>query len=316
VQEEIRILEKHADVTIAEQTDENYLVSKARDADVIMVVYCKITKRLIETANRLKGIVRYGIGVDNIDLEAATAKNVPVANVPDYSVEAVADHAFAFILTLTRKILQADKFVRTGQYMPAWSSPPSTIRGVNLRGKTLGIIGLGKIGKSLAIKAKGFKMRVLAHDPYITHDAAEAIGVILASLEDLLKQSDFVSIHAPLLPSTRGMIDERKLRLMKKTAFLINVARGPIVDERALCRALGEGWIAGAGIDVFEQEPPSPKNPLFKFDNVVLTPHIAWYTDEALQTLEMSAVDEAIRMLRGQMPQNLVNKEVAGHLTK
>jgi len=310
VGEEIKILEKYADVKVAKNTDEDYLVAEVMDVDVIMVVYCKITRRIIDSAKKLKGIVRYGIGVDNIDVKAATERNIPVANVPDYCVGAVADHAFALLLTLNRKILIADKIVRSGKYIETWTHPPDNLKGVDLEGKTLGIVGLGKIGRALATRAKGFNIKVIAYDPYMTQDVADRLNVKLVDLYTLLKESDFVSIHVPLLPETHGMISTRELKLMKKTAYLINVARGPIVDEKALYKALKEGWIAGAGIDVYEKEPPNPENHLFKLENVVLTPHIAWYTEEALRRLEMSAVNEAIRILQAKQPKNLVNKEV------
>lgn len=310
IEEERKILEKFANLKLAKSTAEDDLIAEVGDVDVIMVVYAKITKQIIDSAKKLKGIVRYGIGVDNIDLDAATKRKIPVANVPDYCIGTVADHAFALLLTLSRKILIADKIVRTREYVGAWTSPSDKIKGVDLEGKVLGIIGLGKIGRSVAARARGFGMEVIAYDPYVDKELANALNIKLVGLDTLLRESDFVSIHAALLPETRGIIGERELKMMKKTAYLINVSRGPIVQEKALCKALREGWIAGAGMDVYENEPPDPENPLFKLENVVLTPHIAWYTEEALRRLEMSAVNEAIRILQGQLPKNLVNKEV------
>lgn len=310
IDEEKKILEKYADVKLAKSTTEENLAVEIKDVDVIMVVYAKITKKVIDSAKNLKGIVRYGIGVDNISIDEATKKGIFVANVPDYCIGTVADHAFALLLTLNRKILIADKIMRTGKYVGAWTSPSEKIRGFDLEGKVLGIIGIGRIGRAVAARANGFNMRVIAYDPYIDKKVAEKCGVELVDLDTLLKESDFVSIHAPLLPETRGMIGESELKLMKRTAYLINVSRGPIVDEKALYKALKEGWIAGAGLDVYEKEPPDPENPLFKLENVVLTPHIAWYTEEAQRRLEMSAVEEAVRILQGQPPKNLVNKEI------
>ena len=310
VQEEREILEKYADVKIAEDTSEDYLVTEVEDVDLIMVVYAKITKRIIDAAKKLKGIVRYGIGVDNIDLESVNQRKIPVANVPDYCIGTVADHAFTLLLALNRKILIADKMVRSGTYRETWTNPPKNLRGLDLEGKTLGIIGLGKIGRALANRAKGFGMKVLAYDPYITNGVASKFGVKLVDLDTLLKKSDFVSIHVPLTPETRGIIGARELKIMKKTAYLINVSRGQVVDEKALYKALKEGWIAGAGLDVYEKEPPDPDNPLFRLENVVLSPHVAWYTEEALRRLEMTAVDEAVRILKGHLPKNLVNREV------
>lgn len=308
IEEEKKGLEKYADVKLARSPTEDNLVVEVNDVDVIMVVYAQITKRIIDSAKKLKGIVRYGIGVDNIDLNAATERKIAVANVPDYCIGTVADHAFAHLLALSRKTLIADKIVRTGEYVGAWASPSDKIKGLDLEGKVLGVIGLGKIGRSIVARAKGFGMKVIAYDPYLGKELARVLNVELLDLNTLLRESDFVSIHTPLLPETRGMIGERELKMMKKTAYLINVARGPIVDEKALYKALKEEWIAGAGVDVYEKEPPDPGNPLFKLENIVLTPHIAWYTEDALRRLEMSAVEEAIRMLQGQLPKNLVNK--------
>jgi D-3-phosphoglycerate dehydrogenase len=314
IEEERKILEKYAYVKLAKSTAEDDVVTEASDVDIIMAVAAKITKKIIDSAKKLKGIVRYGVGVDNIDLEAATERKIPVANVPDYCIGSVADHTFALLLALSRKILIADRIVRTGGYMGAWVSPPEKIKGFDLEGRVLGIIGLGRIGRAVAARAKGFGMKVKAYDPYVDVELAKTLNVELVDLDKLLKESDFVSIHAPLLPETHRMISERELKLMKKTAYLVNVSRGLIVDEKALCTALKEGWIAGAGIDVFEKEPPDLENPLFKLENVVLTPHIAWYTEDATRRLELSAVNEAIRMLQGELPKSLVNKEILSNL--
>jgi len=308
ITEEKKILSKYADVQVAKSTDEDNLIVEARDADIIMVVYARITERIINSATKLRGIVRYGIGVDNIDLKAASRRRIPVANVPDYCIGTVADHAFALLLALNRKLLLADNIVRTGNW-GAWTSPSPKLMGVDLEGKTLGLIGIGKIGSAVAARAKGFGMKVIAYDPYIPKEVAERLGIELVNLETLLKNADFVSVHSPLTNETRGMIGERELKLMKKTAYIINTARGPIIQEEALYKALKNGWIAGAGLDVYTKEPPDRDNPLFKLENVVLTPHIAYYTQEAIWRLEMTAVEEAIRILQGQLPKNLVNKE-------
>lgn len=308
IAEEKKILSKYADIQVAKNTDEDNLAMEARDADVIMVVYAKITERIINSATKLKGIVRYGIGVDNIDLKAASKRKIPVANVPDYCIGTVADHAFALLLALNRKLLLADNTLRYGNW-GTWTSPSPKLMGVDLEGKILGLIGIGKIGSAVAARAKGFGMKVIAYDPYIPKEAAEKLGIELVDIETLLKNADFISIHSPLTSETRGMIGAKELKLMKKTAYIINTARGPIVQEEALYKALKNGWIAGAGLDVYEKEPPDKDNPLFKLENVVLTPHIAYYTQEAIWRLEMTAVEEAIRILQGQIPKNLVNKE-------
>lgn len=307
---EREMLSKYGKVVVAGSANEDTLAELAVDADVIMVVYAKITRKIIESAKKLKGIVRYGIGVDNIDLGAATSKGVFVANVPDYCIGTVADFAFALILALVRRIIHADKYVREKAYLSRWTNPPEELRGIDLEGKTLGIIGLGKIGVEVAKRAIGFGMNVLAYDPYVTPEIAKRLNVKLVDLETLLRESDVISIHCPLTKETYHLIDENKLRLMRKTAYIVNTARGPIIDEKALYKALKEGWIAGAALDVYEREPLPSDSPLFELDNVILTPHIAWYTEEALKRLEMSAVEEAIRILKGELPRNLVNKEL------
>jgi len=308
IEEEKKLLGKYADVKLAKSATEDGLIAEIKDIDVLMVVYAKITEKIIDSAEKLKGIVRYGIGVDNIDLKAATRRKIPVANIPDYCIGTVADHTLALILALNRKIPMADRILRTGEW-GVWTSPPSKLKGTDLEGKVLGLIGVGKIGAAVATRAKGFGMRIIAYDPYLTKEISEKLDIELVDLPTLLKNADFVSIHAPLTPETCGMIGEGELRLMKRTAYIINTARGPIIQERALYKALKEGWIAGAGLDVYEKEPPNPDNPILKLENVVLTPHIAYYTEEAIWRLEMSAVEEAIRILQGQLPKNLVNKE-------
>jgi D-3-phosphoglycerate dehydrogenase len=310
IEREKKILEKIAIVKVADSILEDHLLKEVFDVDIIMVVYARITKKIIDSAKNLRGIVRYGFGVDNIDIEAASSRGIPVAYVPNYYIGAVADHVFALLLTLTRKVLLADKIMRAGQYIGNWASPSYKIRGFDLEGKILGIIGLGKVGRALVGRAKAFGMKVKAYDPYIDEKVAEDLGVKLLDLDKILTISDYVSIHVPLLPQTQNMIDEKELKKMKKTAYLLNVARGPIVNEKALCKALKKGWIAGAGIDVYEVEPPDPENPLFKLENIVLTPHIAWYTEDALHRLEMSAVNEAVRLLKGKTPKNLVNEKI------
>jgi D-3-phosphoglycerate dehydrogenase len=310
VEEEKKILSRYASVTVANTTSEDQLVELVKDVDVIMVVYAKITKRIINSATKLKGIIRYGIGVDNIDLEAATAKGVIVANVPDYAIETVADHTWALILALVRRIVIADKYVRNRLYIGKWTNPPEYLRGIDLSGKVLGLVGVGRIGREVAKRAKGFGVKILGYDPYISSDVAKEFGIELVNLDTLLRESDIISIHCPLTKETYHLINEDKIRLMRKRPYIINTARGAIIDEKALYKALKEGWIAGAALDVFEIEPPPENNPLFELDNVVLTPHIAWYTEEALRRLEMSAVEEAIRILRGELPKNIVNKEV------
>jgi len=308
LEEQEKILCEYAKVTLAKSTSEENLIKEVKDVDVLMVVYAKITEKIINSAEKLKGIVRYGIGVDNIDIETATKRKIPVANVPDYSIGTVADHTLALILSLNRKITIADRIVKKGEW-GIWTAPSQKLKGFDLEGKILGLIGIGRIGSAVARRAKGFGMRIIAYDPYVTKEIAEKLGIELVDLAALLKNADFISIHTPLTPETCGMIGEKELRMIKKTAYIINTARGPIIQERALYKALKEGWIAGAGLDVYEKEPPDPNNPLLKLENVIATPHIAYYTEEAIRRLAISAAEEAVRILQGQLPKNLVNKK-------
>jgi D-3-phosphoglycerate dehydrogenase len=257
----------------------------------------------------LRGIVRCGIGVDNIDLQTATARKIPVVNIPDYAIETVADHAFALLLSLARKITLANKAMKSRSW-ESWTSPPQQYRGLDLSGRTLGLVGLGRIGMAMARRGEAFKMNLLAFDPYVQEQECMSTKVRLKALGEVLANADFVSVHAALTPETRGLIGEKELRIMKNTAYIINTSRGPIIDERALLRALKEGWIAGAGLDVFEKEPPSVDNPLLELENVVLTPHIAWYTEEAANRLEKMAIERAMQLLQGQIPKTIVNPVV------
>lgn len=308
IEREKELLSRYAVVKLAKSTGEENLMIEVSDAAVLMVVYAKVTKKMIECARCLRGIVRYGIGVDNIDLKSATERGIPVANVPDYCIASVADHTFALLLALNRRIVLADRMVKIGDW-GVWTSPSARLRGFDLEGKVLGLIGIGKIGVAVAERAKGFGMTIIAYDPYVNEATAKTLGIELCNRDTVLKNSDVVSIHSPLTHETRGMIDERELRAMKKTAYIINTARGGIINEKALYDALRRGWIAGAGIDVYETEPPHTENPLFKLENVVATPHIAYYTEEAIWRLELSSVEEAIRILEGRPPKNLVNRQ-------
>jgi D-3-phosphoglycerate dehydrogenase len=231
---------------------------------------------VIESADRLKVIARAGVGLDNIDVKAAEERGIALINAPESSTQSVAELAMGLMLAVARKIAFSDRRMREGY----WAKKEAM--GVELSGKTLGVIGAGRIGSAVARIAKyGFNMHILYYDVVCRDDLNKELGAECVSIEELLKRSDIVTIHVPLLPETRHMINEEKLRLMKKTAILINTSRGAVVDTAALVKALSEGWIAGAGLDVFEEEPLSMEHPLTKLDNVVLTPHIGASTKEA-----------------------------------
>jgi D-3-phosphoglycerate dehydrogenase len=310
INEEIDLLSKYGDVVLLNTTKEDVLTEAVRDADLLIVDFAKVTKNIIENAQRLKGIIRHGIGVDNIDLETATRRGIVVANIPDYSTKTVADHTWALILALTRKIVIADKYVRDKLYVGRWENPPEYLKGLELEGKVLGIIGFGRIGREVAKRAQGFGLKVLAYSRHISEEIAREFGAVPANLETILRESDIITLHVPLTKETYHLINEDRIRLMRKKPYIINTSRGAVIDEKALYKALKEGLIAGAALDVFEIEPPPEDNPLFKLDNVIFTPHIAWYSEEALRRLVMTAVEEAARILSGELPKNLVNKDV------
>src|SRR5262249_221314 len=252
--------------------------------------------------------------VDIVDVDAATKHDILVTNVPnDWCEDEVADHAVALLLAVARKITVYDRATRGGTW--AWQSGAPIHR---LRGSVLGLLSFGAIARALGTGAAGFGMQIAVHDPYVEAEAITAAGATAVSFEDLLAASDCLVIQAPLTPETHHLFDERRLRRMKPTAILINTARGPIVDDHALHRALSEGWIAGAGLDDIEEEPAKvrdwqPDNPLLDLDNVVITPHAAYYSEEALGTVRRFAAEEVVRVLSGQAPLSPVN---AGELVE
>ncbi len=297
-----------AELVTAETWDEETLAREAADADLIVTSFFPtISARVIESACKLKAIVKYGVGVDNIDLEAASRQGVMVVNCPEYGSDTVADHAFALLLCLARRIVRIDAATKA----QAWVWPAPEYCGVDLAGKTLGLIGFGNIGRAMSRRAAGFGMEQIAYDPYVAPRSAAAYAVRFVALDELLGRSDFISIHCILTPETRGLIGEAELKAMKHEAYLVDVSRGAIIDEPALVRALEEGWIAGAGIDVFPQEPLAPGYPLLKLDNVILTSHLAWYTKEADERLAKECVARVLELLHGKTPKNLKNAVAA-----
>jgi D-3-phosphoglycerate dehydrogenase / 2-oxoglutarate reductase len=244
---------------------------------------------------RCRAIGRFGLGVDNIDLPAAKALGIAVNYVPDYCLREVSDHAMALLLALARKVTFANKLVQSGR----WEVPPIVpLR--RLEGQVLGLVGFGNIPRVLAPKAKAFGLKVLAHDPYVTKDALAAAGVEGVSFDDLLARSDFISVHAPLSPATRGMMNAGAFAKMKKGAFIINTARGPLIDEAALIRALDSRHLGGAALDVVTEEPLAKDSGLAGRDNVILTPHTAFYSVEALEELQTTCASDVARVLSGE----------------
>ena len=286
---------------------EEELAALAADADAIMTCFAKVTRKVIEAAPKCRIVARYGIGVDNIDIQCATERGIVVTNVPSYCQDEVSDHALALLLALARKVTIYDRATKSGRWDVQVGQPIHRVRG-----QTLGIVGLGRIGATLAAKAAAFGLRVLAHDPNLTPGQARERGAEKVDFATLLRESDFVSIHAPLgaQEGTAGLFGEAEFRAMKRTAFLINTARGGIVDDRALARALREGIIAGAGIDVLPTEPPPADSPLLRLDNLILTPHAAFYSEESLVDLQTLAAREVARVFKGERPVSPVNPQV------
>ncbi len=286
---------------------EDEIISVAREADVVITVGARMTRRVIENLPRLQAMIRYGVGYDTLDVEAATDNHVLVVNIPDFCFEEVANHALALLLVCAKKIIQFNNLVKQGRWVDARASvaPMGSIYG-----ETLGLIGCGNIGRTVARKAQCLNLRILGYDPYVDQTLAKEAGIELVDLPRLLRESDYISLHPLLNQETRHMIGEKEFNQMKKSAFLINTARGPVIDEKALIKALQDKRIAGAGLDVFEKEPVEADNPLLKMGNVVVLPHSAFYSDVSSVRLRISVGQEASRIASGKWPKNVVNKSV------
>lgn len=271
-------------------------------ADAVMVHFQQLDSDVIGNLKNCKIIARSAVGVDNIDLDAASRAKIPVANVPDYCIEEVSNHAILLLLACAKKLNLLEKAVKEGKWDYAVTKPVHAVRG-----KTLGLLGAGNIACSVARKARAFGMKVIASDPGLTQEQLVEYDILLVPQDEMLAQSDFVSVHAPLNKHTQKMINADFFAKMKPNAYLINTARGGLMDESALCEALKNGRIAGAGLDVLSQESISKDDPLQAFDNVILTPHAAWYTEEAMYTLLTSAAAEVIRGLHDQPIKHQIN---------
>ncbi|MEW6082275.1 MAG: C-terminal binding protein [Bacillota bacterium] len=276
-----------------------------RDADAVITCYAQITGTVIENMEKCLLISKTGIGVNNIDLAAATRCGIAVTNVPDYCIDEVSDQALAAILCLARKLAFLNDTVKRGNWSFEEHRPIH-----RLRGSTLGLVGFGQIARALAEKVRPLGLRLVVSDPFVGASTIEEFGAFKVPLEELLRQSDYISLHVPLTPDTRGLIGRHTLGLVKPGAFLINTSRGQLVDESALYEALVTGRLAGAVLDVLERESCDDGNPLFTLDNVIITPHSAFYSEEAVQELRRKVIDESVRVLTGKSPKYLVNKEL------
>jgi D-3-phosphoglycerate dehydrogenase / 2-oxoglutarate reductase len=285
------------ELRMAKSASADDILAVARDADAVLVTYAKLAGDLLRELKRCKVIGRFGLGVDNIDIPAAAALGITVTYVPDYCMQEVSDHAMALLLSLVRKVPLSNKLVQSGR----WEVPP-IVPIHRLTGRVLGLVGFGNIPRTLAPKAKAFGLRVVTHDPYVSADVLAKAGVEAVGFDELLAMSDFVSIHAPLLPVTRGLFNAEVFRKMKKGALLINTARGPLVDEAALIAALDSGQLGGAALDVVATEPLAKDSKLLGRDNVILTPHTAFYSVEALNELQTKCATDVARVLSGEPP--------------
>jgi D-3-phosphoglycerate dehydrogenase len=296
-------LRKHGlEVDVTGALDEPALVGRLGDYEGLIVRSAtKVTRAAIAAGSKLEVIGRAGAGVDTIDVEAATERGIIVMNTPGGNTTAVVEHTMGLLLALARRLAVADATLKAGR----WEK--NRLQGVELLGKTLGILGLGRIGSEVARRALAFRMQVLGYDPYLTHEAAQRLGVTSVELDELLARSDFITIHTPLTGDTRHLIGEAELARMKRGVRLINCARGGIIDEAALARALASGQVGGAGLDVFEQEPPPADHPLFRFEQVVLTPHLGAATDEAQSAVALAIADQVADVLVRGIVSNAVN---------
>jgi D-3-phosphoglycerate dehydrogenase len=285
------------ELRIAQSSKPEDILAVARDADAVLVTYARLSGDLLRELKRCKAIGRFGLGVDNIDLATAAELGITVTYVPDYCRHEVSDHAMALLLALARKVAFSNNLVQSGRWEMSAVVP---IR--RLEAQVLGLIGFGNVPRCLAPKAKAFGFTVVAHDPYVAPQIFRSLGVESTSFDRLLESSDFVSIHAPLTPATRGLFNAAAISKMKRGALLINTARGPLVDEAALVAALDSGHIAGAALDVVENEPLSRGSALLGRDNVILTPHIAFYSVEALDELQKKCASDVARVLSGEAP--------------
>jgi D-3-phosphoglycerate dehydrogenase len=298
------ILKEKAEILFATSLEESSLIKEVKEVDGIIVrANGKVSRKMMESAPKLKVIGRHGVGMENIDLEAATEKGIWVVNTPDANDISVAEHFFGLALILSKMLKKADMALREGRFEARYQ-----YIGKELHGKTLGILGFGRIGRAVGrIGHKGFGMKVLYYDTVRYEEVEKDIKAEKVSLEELLIQSDYISINLPMLPATKGLLKAREFELMKPSAYIINLARGPIWDEKALYAVLKEGKIAGAGSDVYEVEPAAKDHPLFQLENFIGTPHMASHTDEALRRMSL-VVEDVVRILDGKTPLHPVNQ--------
>ena len=303
----VRVFGERFDVRVASDPSVATVVKEIRGVAGVVVRTAPFPREIIEAADALKVIGRHGVGVDNIDVKAATEKGIVVVYTPNATATSVAEHTITAIGALAKRAVSYDRATREGRW-----EIRNSYKAVDLDGKILGLVGIGRIGSMVARRAAAaYNMKVIAFDPYIRPETADRLGVsILARMDDVFGQADVVSLHTPLTPETRGLVNEAKFRLMKPTSFLINFSRGEVVDEKALCMALRSGVIAAAAIDVYDPEPPLRDNPLFGLENILLSPHSAALTEECVIRMATGAAEGIVDVLSGKKPQFIVNPDV------
>jgi D-3-phosphoglycerate dehydrogenase len=305
--EQAEILGSGLDVELIRLNTRNphELLPHIADADALIVQWAQINSELIDSLTRCKVISRYGIGVDMVDIAAAGKRGIMVCNTPDYCIEEVATHTIGFLLMLNRRLLAQHDYVASGK----WGVEPLSVSApARLSKQCVGVVGLGNIGRAVVERAKCLGLRVIGYDPYLGADQFVALGIQQAALPDLLAQADYVALHCPLTDETRNLISAPQFALMKPSAYLINMARGPIVDQSALYTALTSGQIAGAALDVLTVEPPDPNDPLLRLDNVIFSPHTSSWSGESFVQLRVSTARNVIDVLQGKTPRSIVNR--------
>lgn len=276
-------------------TTEEEVIEHAKEADALLNQYAPISKRVIDSLERTKVISRYGVGVNTIDIDAAQAKNITVANVPDYGMEEVSNHALALLLSWARKVTLLNNEVKQGNWDFKACVPIH-----RFDKQTVGVLGFGRIPRRFIEKVKPLGFQTAAYDPFVSAEEMAAAGVRKMELDEIIKESDYLSVHVPLIKETHHLLNADRFSQMKKNAVIINTARGPIIDEKALIDALEQGMIAGAALDVTEEEPVSKTSPLLQMDNVIITPHSAWYSEEAMVELRQKAAKNIVQVLKGE----------------
>ncbi len=301
------------EMEVLQTRDPEIIFQRTKKADGIISGMARIDQRIIDNLEQCKIAIRLGVGFDTIDVSAATSRGILVANVPDFCTEEVSDHAMALILMIARRVTHGQKAVRDGKWGPMAIEFTSFKR---IREQCLGLYGLGRIARSVAEKAKGFKMNCIAFDPYVTKEAMATSGVEKVEMKELLARSDYISLHSPLTKDTENAFGMEEFRAMKRTAWIINTSRGPVIRESDLISALDQNLIAGAALDVLTKEPPEKNHPLINRDNVIITPHMASWTWDSRNDLQTKSAEEVVRALKGERPKNVVNPEVLSSATK